>query len=60
MEKFFIKESLLDTMYTLNKKANISDKDYRLYMLNEKTKISVRTSVRGIRLQHYYKQRGIG
>ena len=30
MEKFFDKESLIDTMYTLNKKANISDKDYRL------------------------------
>ena len=36
----------LDTMHTLNKKANISDKDYRLwYMLNENAKISVRTSV---------------
>ena len=30
MEKFFDKESLLDTMHTLNKKAKISVKDYRL------------------------------
>ena len=45
MEKFFDKESLLDTMHTLNKKAKISGKDYRLwYMLNEKANISFRTS----------------
>ena len=37
MEKFFDKESLLDTMQTLNKKAKISDKDYKLwYMLRPK------------------------
>ena len=37
MEKFFDKESLIDIMFTLSKKADISDKDY--------TKIAVRTSV---------------
>ena len=37
MEKFFNKESLIDIMFTLSKKADISDKDY--------TKIAVRTSV---------------
>ena len=46
MEKFFDKESLLDTMVTLKKKADINNKDYRLwYKLNEDTRISVRTSV---------------
>ena len=46
MEKFFDKESLLDTMVTLKKKADIDNKDYRLwYKLNEDTRISVRTSV---------------
>ena len=46
MEKFFDKESLLDTMYTLKTKANIDNTDYRLwYKLNENTKIRVKTSV---------------
>ena len=40
------KESLIDIMYTLSKKAGISDKDYRMwYKLNEDTEIAVRTSV---------------
>ena len=47
MEKFFDKESLLDTMYTLKTKADIDNKDYRLwYKLNENTEIRVKTSVR--------------
>ena len=42
MEKFFDKESLIDTMYALSKKAGISDKDYRMwYKLNEDTEIAV-------------------
>ena len=46
MEKFFDKESLLDTMYTLKTKAKIDNKDYRLwYKLNENTRIRVKTSV---------------
>ena len=46
MEKFFDKESLLDTMYTLHSEAKIFDKDYRLwYKLNEDANISIRTSV---------------
>ena len=46
MSKFFDKESLLDTMYTLSKEANINDKTYRLWhKLNENTRISVITSV---------------
>ena len=46
MEKFFDKESLVDALYTASKKANISDKSYRLwYRLNENTSISVKTSV---------------
>ena len=46
MAKFFDKESLLDCMDTLNKKANIDAKSYRmLYKLNANTKISVKTSV---------------
>ena len=46
MEKFFDKESLIDIMFTLKKKADIDDKDYRLwYKLNENTIITVRTSV---------------
>ena len=46
MEKFFDKESLLDTMHTLNKKAKISDKENSLkYRLNKNAKPSVRTSV---------------
>ena len=46
MEKFFDKESLLDTMVTLKNKAGIDNKDYRMWFkLNEDTRISVRTSV---------------
>ena len=46
MAKFFDKESLLDCMNTLNKKAQIDAKSYRMwYKLNENTKISVKTSV---------------
>ena len=46
MEKFFDKESLLDTMYTLKTKADVDNKDYRLwYKLNENTRIRVKTSV---------------
>ena len=46
MENFFDKESLLDAMYTLRNKADICNKSYRLwYRLNEKARISVRTSV---------------
>ena len=46
MEKFFDKESLLDTMVTLKNKAGIDSKDYRMWFkLNEDTRISVRTSV---------------
>ena len=46
MEKFFDKESLVDTMFTLKTKADIDNKDYRLwYKLNENTRIRVKTSV---------------
>ncbi len=46
MEKFFDKESLLDTMVTLKTKAGIDSKDYMMWFkLNEDTRISVRTSV---------------
>ena len=46
MEKFFDKESLLDCMHTLNQKANVKAKSYRMwYKLNENTKISVKTPV---------------
>ena len=46
MSKFFDKESLLDCMTTLNKKAKIDHKSYRLwYNLNAKTRITVKTSV---------------
>ena len=46
MEKFFDKESLIDIMFTLSRKAGISDKDYRMWFkLNEDTKIAVKTSV---------------
>ena len=31
MEKFFDKESLIDIMFTLSRKADISDKDYRMW-----------------------------
>ena len=44
--QFFDKESLLDTMFTLDKKGKISNKTYRLwYRLNEDAMISVKTSV---------------
>ena len=47
LSKFFDKESLLDTIYALKTKAEIDDKDYRMWFkLNENTKISVITSVR--------------
>ena len=37
---------MIDIMYTLSRKAGISDKDYRMwYKLNEDTEIAVRTSV---------------
>ena len=46
MSKFFDKESLLDCMYTLDKKANIDHKCYKIwYKLNENDRISVKTSV---------------
>ena len=44
MEKFFDKESLLNTLYT---EGHIIDKDYRMrYKLNCKTLISVLTTMR--------------
>ena len=46
MAKFFDRESLLDCMDTLNHKAKIDAKTYRMFhKLNENTKISVKTSV---------------
>ena len=46
MEKFFDKESLVDTMFTLKTRADIDNKDYRLWFkLNEDARISVRTLV---------------
>ena len=46
MAKFFDKESLLDAMYTLDKKGKISNKTYRLwYKLNKDARIAVKTSV---------------
>ena len=46
MSKYFDKESLLDCMYTLNKKANIDHEGYKIwYKLNENARISVKTSV---------------
>ena len=46
MEKFFDKESLIDTLNTLYVEGDISDKDYRMwYKLNCKTRISVLTTV---------------
>ena len=46
MCKFFDKESLLDCMDTLNTKAKVDSKSYRLwYKLNESTDIRVQTSV---------------
>ena len=47
MEKFFDKESLLDCMNTLNLRANINAKCYRMWFkLNENTKTSVGESDR--------------
>ena len=46
MEKFFDKESLIDTLNALYVEGDISDKDYRMwYKLNCKTRISAVTSV---------------
>ena len=46
MEKFFDKESLLDCMYALNKKAHIDQKFFRiLFKLNEDGRIHVKTSM---------------
>ena len=46
MEKFFDKESLIDTLNALYVQGDISDKDYRMWFkLNCKTRISVVTSV---------------
>ena len=46
MKKFFDKESLIDCMNTLDKEAKVDNKSYRIwYKMNEKTKISVKTSV---------------
>ena len=46
LEKFFDKESLIDTVCTLKEKAEFSDKDYHLwYKLNENANIGVRTAV---------------
>ena len=46
MEKFFDKESLMDTLIALYIEGNITDKDYRMWFkLNFKTRISVITSV---------------
>ena len=46
MAKFFDKESLLDCMDTLNTKARVDSKSYRLWFkLNEDTDIRVKTSV---------------
>ena len=46
LSKFFDKESLLDCMFTLNRIAKIDDKCYRIwYKINERTRISVKTSV---------------
>ena len=45
MSKFFDKESLLDCMYTLDKKANIDHKCYKIwYKLKENARLSVKTS----------------
>ena len=44
MEKFFDKEGLIDTLYTMYKEGKIAESDYRMwFMLNNKTKISVLT-----------------
>ena len=46
MEKFFDKESLIDTLSALYVEGDISDKDYRMWFkLNCKTHISVVTKV---------------
>ena len=44
MEKFFDKEGLIDTLYTMYKEGKIAESDYRMwFMLNNKTKIPVLT-----------------
>ena len=46
MEKFFDKESLIDTLNALYVEGDISEKDYRMWFkLNCKTRISVVTTV---------------
>ena len=46
MEKFFDKEGLIDTLYTMYKEGKIAESDYRMwFMLNNKTKISVLTPI---------------
>ena len=46
LEKFFDKESLMDTMDALKRKARINDTDYRLWFkLNENAVVGVSTSV---------------
>ena len=61
MAKFFDKESLMDCMFTLNKKANIDNKSYRLwYKINENTVISVKTSVGDSKSERIYDSVGQG
>ena len=44
MEKFFDKEGLIDTLYTMYTEGKIAESDYRMwFLLNNKTKISVLT-----------------
>ena len=61
MAKFFDRESLLDRMFTLDKKANIDSKSYRIwYKINDNTVISVRTSVGDSRSERIYDSVGQG
>ena len=61
MAKFFDRESLLDCMFTLDKKANIDSKSYRIwYKINDNTVISVRTSVGDSRSERIYDSVGQG
>ena len=61
MAKFFDKESLLDCMYSLNKKAKIDNKSYRLwYKINANTRISVKTSVGDSNFQSIFDSIGQG
>ena len=61
MEKFFNKESLIGIMFRLSKKADISDKDYRMWFkLNEDTKIAVKTSVGELKTELVKKSVGQG